>query len=80
MHPTQLYPEDLVYGDEAARLTGVPGHVIRQWASRGKIQRFRGDGRPNGQGHGQRTMYALPEIRQQAAGYRAMPQRAPKAA
>lgn len=80
MRPSQLYPEDLVYGHEAAQATGVPEPVIRKWASRGKIQRFTGDGRPNGQGHAHRTMYALPEIQQQAETYKATPQRAPKAA
>lgn len=80
MRPSQLYPEDLVYGREAEQATGVPQTVIRQWAARGKIQRYPGNGRPNGHGHAQRTMYALPEIRQQARGYRAVPQRAPHAA
>ncbi len=80
MHPAELYPNDLVYVDEAERATGVPRATIRQWAARGKIQRYPGTGRPTGLGHAQRTMYALPEIRQQAANYRPMPQRAPKAA
>lgn len=80
MRPTELYPEDLVYGHQAEAATGVPQQVIRKWASRGKIQRFDGDGRPSGQGHFARTMYALPEIQRQAAHYRATPQRAPKAA
>ena len=80
MRPSQLYPEDLVYGREAEQATGIPQTVIRQWAARGKIQRYPGNRRGNGQGHTQRTMYALPEIRQQAHTYRATPQRAPKAA
>lgn len=80
MRPSQLYPEDLVYGHEAEQATGVPQTVIRQWAARGKIKRFPGDGRPNGNGHGQRTMYALPEIRLRAETYKATPQRAPRAA
>lgn len=80
MHPAELYPDDLVYVDEAERQTGVPRATIRQWAARGKIQRFAGNGHASGLGHMQRTMYALPEIRRQAAAYRPMPQRAPKAA
>lgn len=80
MHPTQLYPDDLVYEHEATAATGVPGTVIRQWARRGKIQRFQGDGQLSGQGHEYKTMYALPEIEARAATYRPMPQRAPKAA
>ncbi|MER7155924.1 hypothetical protein [Streptomyces lydicus] len=80
MHPAELYVDDLVFVDQAERETGVPRATIRQWAARGKIRRYPGNGRPNGLGHAQRTMYALPEIRQQAATYRAMPQRAPKAA
>lgn len=80
MHPTQLYPDDLVYEHEATAATGVPGTVIRQWARRGKIQRFQGDGQLSGQGHEYKTMYALPEVQARAATYRPMPQRAPKAA
>ncbi|WP_030670643.1 hypothetical protein [Streptomyces rimosus] len=80
MRPHDLYPDDLVYAHEAERLTGVPMTVIRKWASRGRIQRFRGDGRPTGLGHAARTMYALPEIRALAATYRPTPQRAPHAA
>lgn len=80
MHPADLYPEDLVYESEATAATGVPGPTIRQWARRGRIQRFAGDGRPTGLGHGQRTMYALPEIEALAEHYRPMPQRAPRAA
>ncbi|MFI6032967.1 hypothetical protein ACIBBD_02055 [Streptomyces sp. NPDC051315] len=80
MHPTELYPDDLVYEHEAVAATGVPGQVIRQWARRGKIQRFQGNGQLAGQGHEYKTMYALPEIRERARTYRPMPQRAPKAA
>lgn len=80
MHPAELYPGDLVFVDEAERETGVPRATIRQWASRGKIRRYPGNGRPNGLGHMQRTMYALPEIRMQAVTYRPTPQRAPIAA
>lgn len=71
------YPEDLVYGDRAERETGVPIAVIRQWASRGRIQRYPGDGRSFGKGHFQRTMYSLPEIRALAHTYRANPDKAP---
>ncbi|MEU9470440.1 hypothetical protein AB0D78_28250 [Streptomyces avermitilis] len=81
MHPTQLYPDDLVFEHEATEATGVPGTVIRQWARRGKIRRFQG--RPDeysGKGHEYKTMYALPEIEELAKAYRPMPQRAPKAA
>lgn len=74
------YPEDLVYGHEAAEAVGVPEAVIRKWASRGRIRRYPGDGRPSGNGHSYRTMYALPEIRQAATTYRRTPQRAPRAA
>ncbi|KMS71751.1 hypothetical protein ACH49_24280 [Streptomyces leeuwenhoekii] len=80
MHPAELYPADLVYEHEAVAATGVPGQVIRQWARRGKIQRFQGDGRLTGQGHEYKTMYALPEIRERARTYRPMPQRARRAA
>ena len=81
MHPTELYPDDLVYEHEATEATGVPGTVIRQWARRGKIQRFQGDpAQYSGKGHEYKTMYALPEIEARAATYRPMPQRAPKAA
>ncbi|MET9521505.1 hypothetical protein [Streptomyces coeruleorubidus] len=80
MDVTELYPEDLVYEHEATEVTGVPGPVIRQWARRGKIHRFQGDGQLTGQGHEYKTMYALPEIKERAKTYRPMPQRAPKAA
>ena len=74
------YKEDLVYGAEAARATGVPIAVIRQWASRGRITKYPGDGRSFGNGHFQRTMYNLREIQALAATYRPTPQRAPRAA
>ena len=80
MDVTELYPDDLVYEHEATQATGVPGQVIRQWARRGKIQRFQGDGRLTGQGHEYKTMYALPEIRERARTYRPTPQRARRAA
>lgn len=80
MRPAELYPEDLVYEHEAVAATGVPGPTIRQWARRGKIRRYEGDGQYSGQGHEYKTMYALPEIQERAANYRPMPQRAPKAA
>jgi hypothetical protein len=80
MEPTELYPDDLVYEHEAVAATGVPGTVIRQWARRGRIQRFQGDGKLTGQGHEYKTMYALPEIQARAATYRPMPQRARRAA
>ncbi|MFF9631748.1 hypothetical protein [Streptomyces fradiae] len=81
MHPTQLYPDDLVYEHEAVAATGVPGPVIRQWARRGKIQRFAGNPRKYaGHGHEYKTMYALPEIKEQARTYRPTPQRARRAA
>lgn len=76
----EMREEDLVYVHEATAATGVPATVIRQWASRGRIHRFPGDHRRHGGGHFKRTMYALPEIEQLAAGYQATPQRAPKAA
>ncbi|KOG33299.1 hypothetical protein [Streptomyces resistomycificus] len=81
MHVTELYPDDLVYEHEATAATGVPGTVIRQWARRGKIRKFTGrPGEYSGQGHEYKTMYALPEIEEQAKSYRPMPQRAPRAA
>lgn len=80
MHPTGLYPEDLVYEDQAVAATGVPGPVIRQWARRGKIRRYQGDGRYSGHGHEYKTMYALPEIEQRAKTYKPTPQRARRAA
>jgi hypothetical protein len=80
MRPAELYPEDLVYEHEAVAATGVPGPTIRQWARRGKIRRYEGDGQYSGQGHEYKTMYALPEVQARAATYRPMPQRAPKAA
>lgn len=81
MRPSELYPDDLVFAHEAAAATGVPEAVIRQWASRRKIQRFQGDARNySGQGHEYKTMYALPEVQERAARYKATPQRARKAA
>jgi len=80
MDVTELYPDDLVYEHEAVAATGVPGPVIRQWARRGKINRFQGNGQLTGQGHEYKTMYALPEVEERAKTYRPMPQRAPKAA
>ncbi|MDR3084284.1 MAG: hypothetical protein LBV60_25790 [Streptomyces sp.] len=80
MHPAELYPDDLVFEHEATEATGVPGPTIRQWARRGKIRRYQGDGRLTGQGHEYKTMYALPEIKARAVTYRPMPQRAPRAA
>ncbi|MEV5189267.1 MULTISPECIES: hypothetical protein [Streptomyces] len=80
MDVTELYPDDLVFEHEATEATGVPGPVIRQWARRGKIRRFQGDGKLTGQGHEYKTMYALPEIRERARTYKPMPQRARRAA
>lgn len=80
MQPAELYSYDLVFEHEAVAATGVPGPTIRQWARRGKIQRFQGDVKYSGQGHEYKTMYALPEIQQLAANYRPMPQRRPQAA
>jgi len=76
----ELYPDDLVFENEATAATGVPGTVIRQWARRGKIRRFQGNWKLSGDKHEYKTMYALPEIQQRAATYRPMPQRSPKAA
>lgn len=80
MDPKQLYSTDLVFEHEAVAATGVPGTVIRKWASRGKIQRF--PGRANeyaGNGREYKTMYALPEIEARAKTYKQMSQRRPKA-
>lgn len=71
MDVRELYPDDLVFAHEASAATGVPETVIRKWASRGVITRFKGDPRQySGQGHEYKTMYALPEIQQRAATYR----------
>lgn len=80
MELAELYAEDLVFVHEAEAATGVPRNVIRLWAHRGKIRRFPGNGRLTGNGHANRTMYALPEIREHAKTYRPTPQRAPKRA
>lgn len=80
MRPAELYPDDLVFEHEAVAATGVPGPTIRQWARRGKIRRYEGNGKYSGNGHEYKTMYALPEIRERAATYRPMPQRARRAA
>lgn len=79
MDPAELYPHDLVFAHEASAATGVPEAVIRQWATRGKITRYKGDPRQySGQGHEYKTMYALPEIQEQAVNYR--PRRPARAA
>jgi hypothetical protein len=72
------YTEDLVYADQAEVETGVPRGVIRQWASRGRITRYPGDGRSFGNGHFQRTMYNLREIQALAPTYQPAPERAPR--
>lgn len=77
MRPSELYADDLVFEHEATAATGIPGTVIRQWARRGRIQKFPGEGRLTGNGHEYKTMYALPEIRALAPTYRPRPQRAP---
>jgi hypothetical protein len=64
-----VVPDDLVYANEASAITGIPEQVLRQWARRGKLHRFPGDGRPSGQGHLYRTMYSLPEVVEAAAAY-----------
>lgn len=56
MSPWEFCPDDLISADEAARLAGVSEATIRQWATRGKIQRFPGRRRA------ERTLYARPEI------------------
>lgn len=77
----ELYPDDLVFENEATEATGVPGTVIRQWARRGKIRRFKGrTSEYSGNSREHTTMYALPEIQERAVSYRPMPQRNPKAA
>ena len=77
MSVTDLYPEDLVFEHEVTEATGVPGPVIRQWASRGKVRRFEGlRSQLSGQGHEYKTMYALPDVAARAATYKPMPQRA----
>lgn len=54
--PCELYADDLIPADEAARLAGVGEATIRQWATRGRIHRFPGRRRS------ERTLYARPEI------------------
>lgn len=80
MNVIYLQTEDLVFAHEAEAATGVPQQVIRKWASRGRIQKFPGNGHAHGRGHFARTMYALPEIEQLARSYTPTPQRAPQAA
>jgi hypothetical protein len=80
VRPSEIHTDELVFVHEAEAATGVPRAVIRQWASRGKIRRFPGDGRLTGNGHEYKTMYALPEIEERARTYRPMPQRRPTAA
>ena len=81
MDATDLFPEDLVFEHEATAATGVPGTVIRQWARRGKVRRFRGrPGEYSGGGHEYKTLYALPDVKARAAAYKPMPQRARRAA
>lgn len=70
MEPIQLFSTDLVYEDQATEATGIPGAVIRKWASRGQIRRYGGNGKYSGLGHEYKTMYALPEIQERAATYR----------
>ncbi|WP_055588656.1 hypothetical protein [Peterkaempfera griseoplana] len=72
MHPAlkTVTPDELVYPHEAAAATGIPEQVLRQWASRGRLLRFPGDGRPSGDGHLYRTMYSLPEVQERAKSYR----------
>ncbi|MFJ6348654.1 hypothetical protein ACIQKB_04155 [Streptomyces sp. NPDC092046] len=74
-----FYPDDLVFGNEASAVTGVPLTVIRKWASRGLINRFVGDPRQySGQGHEFKTMYALPEVERRAATYKPNAAKRPK--
>ncbi|NXY93521.1 hypothetical protein HYE82_03670 [Streptomyces sp. BR123] len=73
MDVREFYIDDLVYEHEAVEASGVPGQVIRQWASRGRIHRFEGDGRYSGHGHEYKTMYALPEIMERARRYKPRP-------
>lgn len=80
MRLTAITTDDLVYGHEATAATGVPETTIRQWARRGRIRRFPGSGRPSGDGHLYRTMYALPEIQALAVRYQPTPQRGQRAA
>lgn len=70
MEPVKLFSHDLVFEHEATEKTGVPGTVIRQWASRGQIRRYEGNGQYSGRGHEYKTMYALPEIEERAARYK----------
>ncbi|MFK8845432.1 hypothetical protein [Streptomyces sp. Ac-502] len=72
MRPHDLFPDDLVYAHDAERLTGVPQTVIRKWASRGRIQRFQGDGRPTGPSL---NVYPAPPDAKGAHGRRRLPAR-----
>lgn len=70
--PAQYHTWDLIAGWEAEEEFGVPQQVIRQWATRKKINKFPGHRPADG------TMYARPEVAAMAETYKATPQRAPK--
>ena len=74
LHPANARPEDLITGPQAEAEYGVPQPVVRQWATRGRINRYPGRWRQHG------TMYSRREIAPLAATYRPTPQRAPRAA
>ncbi|MGW7296097.1 hypothetical protein ACWGIB_27390 [Streptomyces xiamenensis] len=64
------YPEDLMTPAQIQTEWGVPGGVLRQWATRGRIIRYPGRHR------GQVTMYARQHVEPLAERYRPVPQRA----
>lgn len=65
---------DLIPAAQAEAEYGVPQQVLRQWATRGKINRFPGRYRA------QATWYSRLELDTAAADYTPMPQRAPRRA
>ena len=74
MHASDAYPEDLMTARQIEDEYGVPGQVLRKWASRWRIARYPGRWRRHG------TMYARQHVQPLAEQYKAVPQRAPKRA
>lgn len=72
MHAADAHPEDLLTAAQIEAEYGVPGAVVRQWASRGRVIRYPGRTRRQG------TMYARQHIEPLARQYRPAPQRAPR--
>lgn len=64
MTPADARPEDLITAQQAERDYGIPGYVLRQWATRGRIARYPGRWRS------QPTMYARQHVEQLAPTYK----------